>query len=68
MQRRLRLPDALLDNHCVQRFGAPFARLGRGDVSALIDELKAWVDVPADLRRAQGQRGLPGFESGGQGT
>lgn len=61
LQRRLHLPDRMLDAHCVTRFGTPFAELDRGQVSLLIDELKDWVAIPADLQRVMGQRDLPGL-------
>ncbi len=62
LQRRLRLPDRLLDKHCVTRFDSPFSALTRAQVSSLLDELIGWQDIPADMRRAQGQQDLPGFE------
>lgn len=61
IQRRLRLPNRLLDAHCEGRFGAAFAGLDRAQASALIDEMKGWEALPAGLRRAMGQRDLPGF-------
>jgi hypothetical protein len=61
MQRRLHLTDALLNNHCTERFKAPFNRLDRAQVSALIDEMKGWQAIPAQLRRESGQQDLPGF-------
>lgn len=62
LQRRLRLPDHILDTHCASRFGVPFAGLDRRQASQLIDELKGWTAIPADLQRAMGQRDLPGME------
>jgi hypothetical protein len=61
IQKRLHLPDALLDNHCVTRFRLPFAQLDRSQVSALLDEMIAWEVLPADMARAMGQQDLPGF-------
>lgn len=58
LQRQLRLSNALRDAHCLTRFGRPFAELSRQEVSALIDELKAWKAIPAELQRAAGQRDL----------
>jgi|GEM_PF-6241628 len=58
LQRQHRLPDRMLDSHCEATFGAPFAGLDRGQVSALIDEMVSWQAVPADLMRAQGQLDL----------
>ena len=55
MQRKLRLPDRMLDAHCVKRFGKRFADLDRGECSNLIDEMAGWMDVPAQLQREQGQ-------------
>lgn len=63
LQRHLHLPDHLLDTHCVQRVGVPFAQLSRAQASSLIDELKDWVAIPAELQRAMGQRDLPGMEA-----
>lgn len=61
IQRRLHLPDALLDNHCVGRFGRPLAELTRREVSELLDEMTTWEQLPAALQRAKGQQDLPGF-------
>lgn len=61
LQRSLHIPDSLLDNHCVSRFGHPFVAADRGEVSALIDELARWTEKPAEMRRAQGQQDLPGM-------
>ncbi len=59
LQRQLHLPDRLLDQHCERTFRAPFRDLDRRQVSQLIDELKGWTALPAELRRAQGQLDLP---------
>lgn len=59
LQRRLRLPDRMLDDHCVKKHRKPFARLDRSEVSALIDELIAWESLPADMQRSMGQLDLP---------
>lgn len=61
LQRKLRLPNALLDNHCIARFGACYAALDRASVSALIDEMTGWEAIPADLQRVNGQTDVPGF-------
>lgn len=61
IQKRLHLPDRMLDDHCVTRFRAPFAQLDRAQVSALLDEMLGWQALPADMARAMGQRDLPGF-------
>jgi hypothetical protein len=58
LQRRLKLPDVRLDNHCDQRFGRPYASLDRRQASDLIDEMLSWQDLPADLMRAKGQQDL----------
>lgn len=58
LQRRLHLSAPLLDTHCGARFGVPFARLDRRQVSSLIDEMKVWQALPAELQRAQGQLDL----------
>jgi len=62
LQRQLHLPDHLLDTHCQTTYGQPFAALDRRQVSLLIDEMKHWTAIPADLQRALGQRDLPGLE------
>lgn len=62
MQKRLHLPDRMLDDHCVARFRVTFAALDRAQVSSLIDEMKGWAGIPAQLLREAGQRDLPGFE------
>ena len=62
LQRKLRLPDRMLDDHCTRRFGVPFRDLDRAQVSALLDELIGWQAIPAELQVAQGQTRLPGLE------
>jgi hypothetical protein len=62
IQRRLHLPDRMLDDYCTTRFQAPFAQLDRAQVSALLDEMIAWQELPASMARAAGQRDLPGLE------
>lgn len=61
LQRRLHLPDALLSNHCVTRFGKELRALDRAETSALIDEMQGWTGIPAQLQREAGQQDLPGF-------
>jgi hypothetical protein len=61
LQKRLHLPDALLDNHAVATFGKPVRDLDRREVSRLLDEMTKWEALPADLMRAKGQVDLPGF-------
>lgn len=61
LQRRLHLPDRMLDAHCTQRFGAPFRGLDRAQVSSLLDEMISWQDSPVELQIAQGQTTLPGM-------
>lgn len=63
MQKRLHLPDRVLDGHATQRFGVPVEMLDRMQTSQLLDELIGWEDLPADLQRAKGQIDLPGFGS-----
>lgn len=58
LRAQLRLPAPLLDRHCCDTFGRPFAKLDRRQVSKLIDELKTWKAVPAHLQRAAGQQDL----------
>lgn len=62
LQKRLHLPDALLENHCVERFRKPFARLDRREMSALLEQLIGWEALPPDLMRAKGQLDLFGME------
>jgi hypothetical protein len=61
IQKRLHLPDTLLDKHCVTRFKAPFEQLDRGQVSELLNDMVAWQELPAEFQRAKGQQDLPGF-------
>lgn len=58
LQRRLHLPDRMLNDHCVKKYRKPFARLNRSEASALIDDLAAWNELPADMQRAMGQMDL----------
>lgn len=58
---KLRLPKTLLDNHCEARFGQPLERLNRAQVSGLINEMKGWVTIPAEMQRQMGQQDLPGM-------
>lgn len=59
--RKHKLTLSLLDAFCVQEFGAHWRELDRAQASQLIDRMKAWETLPADLQRAMGQRDLPGF-------
>jgi len=61
LQRQHHLPNALLDNHCIARFRKPYGALNRQQVTALIDEMLSWENLPAALQRAKGQADLPGF-------
>lgn len=58
LQKKLSLPDALLDNHCITKFRVPYRALDKWQASALIDEMIGWERLPADLARAKGQRDL----------
>jgi hypothetical protein len=62
IQRRLHLTNALLDNHCVSRFGRPFADLDKRRVKELLDEMTRWEQIPAEVRRQSGQADLPGID------
>jgi hypothetical protein len=55
---QLRLPKRFLDAHCQSTRGKRYAEMNRGEVSQLIDELKEWTALPAELLRAQGQQDL----------
>ena len=61
LQQQLHLKNDALDVHCRRRFGRPFAGIDMRQCSALIDELKGWKAIPAELQRAMGQTDLPGF-------
>lgn len=61
LQRRLHLPDRMLSDHCVTRFGKTFDRLNRTQTSLLLDEMISWEQLPADMQRAKGQQDLPGM-------
>lgn len=61
LQQKLRLPNRMLDAHCVARTGRPFAEITKRECTALTDDLLAWKAIPTELLRAQGQRDLPGF-------
>lgn len=58
LQKRLRLPNGVLDTHCLATFGAAYAALTRRDVTVLIDQLLGWKSIPADLQRSMGQQDL----------
>lgn len=55
LQKRLHLPNSLLDSHCIARFKKPFAEVDIRECSALLDEMKSWVAIPAELQREAGQ-------------
>ena len=55
MAKKLHLSSRLLDAHCQASFGRPFAQLDRRQCSALIDEMKDWSAIPAELMREAGQ-------------
>lgn len=63
LQRKLHLPDTLLDNHTIATYGAPFAAITVAQCSELIDTLLAWEQVPAELQRLTGQLDLFGATS-----
>lgn len=54
----LHIPKRMLDDHCVREFGRPFAEIDRRQASWLIDQLLAWQENDAELRRAMGQLDL----------
>ena len=58
LQKRLHLPNGILDKHCVARFCKPFDALDRRETSQLLDEMIGWKALPADLVRAKGQLDL----------
>ena len=58
LQKRLHLPDALLDTHCIGKYGAAFDGLDKSRVSDLIDEMLGWEAIPAGLQRERGQLDL----------
>jgi len=60
LQKKHHLPNDLLDNHCIERFGLAFSKLAFRQVSELIDEMIEWGSLPADLMRAKGQLDLFG--------
>jgi hypothetical protein len=60
LQDRLHLSDDWLDHYCQDHYGGPFAALDRAQVSHLLDELKGWKALPADLQRAMGQQDMFG--------
>lgn len=61
LQKKLRLPNTLLDGHCIRKYDGPFASLDIRQVTLLLNEMIGWKAIPADLQREQGQRDLPGF-------
>lgn len=61
LARKLSLPERMVSDHCVARFGVELRQLSKSDASKLLDEMLSWQDVPAELKRAQGQADLPGF-------
>jgi hypothetical protein len=64
LQRKLSLPDALLDRLCYDTYGRAFASLDVRLCSALINQMKEWEQLPADLMRAKGQMDLFGSDGG----
>jgi hypothetical protein len=63
IQRKLSLPNRMLDGHCEQKWGCPFDELDRGLVSRLIDEMLGWHAIPAQLQREMGQLDLMEVEA-----
>jgi hypothetical protein len=61
IQRKLHMPDRMLDHHCRGKFGKPFAGLDRAEMSRLIDQIAPWVEMPSEMLIAMGQQDLPGF-------
>jgi hypothetical protein len=65
LQRQLRCPDDLLDRWCEQQFGCALAIIDRRQASILIDQLKSWESLPAELERMRGQLDLFTVSEGG---
>lgn len=62
LKKRHRITDAGLDAYCLDRHDVPFPDLNKWQVSALIEDMKAWDQPPAIIRRAMGQLDLFGNE------
>lgn len=55
LQAKVRMPDAVLDQHCQTRYGATFSGISRHQASSLIGEMAEWKTLPATLQKAMGQ-------------
>lgn len=58
LQRKLRIPNPILDQHCQKTFGQSFDDLDGRQTSQLLNDMISWEAVPADLQRAMGQLDL----------
>ena len=63
LQHTLHLSAPALNTLCQQRFECDFAQITRAQATSLIEEMKRWKAVPADLKREMGQQDL--FEMAG---
>lgn len=61
LQRRLHLPDDVLNQHCQRIYGAQFDQLDRPQTTQLLTAMASWGQLPAELMRAKGQLDLMGF-------
>lgn len=61
LAERLHLSPKLIDTYASTRFGTPVKKLSRAEASALLEEMIAWKEIPAQLQRSMGQRDLPGM-------
>ena len=62
LQKRLSIPDDVLDRYCRKTFGCPLVRLRVGQASELLDAMQEWKVAPAEIQRMKGQVDLPGLE------
>lgn len=61
--RKLRVTTPMLDAYCLKRWDRPYEAIDRYECSDLIDTMKTWQAVPADLQRLAGQLDLMGLEA-----
>ena len=62
LQHKLHLSAPALNTLCQQRFECDIAQITKAQATSLIEEMKRWKAVPADLQREMGQIDL--FEVG----
>ena len=58
LSRQLHLPQDIRDQYCRQQFGCEYRDLTIRQASQLIERMRAWQQLPAEVQRLKGQLDL----------